>query len=77
MKLWNKIKWQKANAKLANSIFDNFEVHNEVCARCGAERTFANMVHTRLHGHMCVCGSQEWVAAAPPPAPAAENGETP
>jgi len=64
MKPWNKVKWQKANADLANRPFaDLFWNRDEVCVRCGRQHTIANAVHTRLHGYMCVCGSQEWKAA--------------
>lgn len=64
MKPWNKVKWQKANADLANRPFaDLFWNRDEVCVRCGRHHTIANAVHTRLHGYMCVCGSQEWKAA--------------
>ena len=67
MKPWNKVKWQKANADLANRPFaDLFWNRNEVCVRCGRQHTIANAVHTRLHGYMCVCGSQEWKAAEHP-----------
>jgi hypothetical protein len=64
MKPWNKVKWQKANADLANRPFaDLFWNRDEVCVRCGRQHTIANAVHTRLYGYMCVCGSQEWKAA--------------
>ena len=64
MKHWNKIKWQKANAELANRPFaDLFWDREEICVRCGRQHTIANAVHTRLHGYMCVCGSQEWKRA--------------
>ena len=63
MKPWNRIKFAAALKSRADHPLSNFEVHDEVCARCGRERTFANMKHTRLYGYMCVCGAQEWVAA--------------
>ena len=64
MKPWNKVKWQKANADLANRPFaDLFWNRDEVCVRCGRQHTIENAVHTRLHGYTCVCGSQEWKAA--------------
>lgn len=34
--------------------------HDQVCVECGRERCIKNMMHTRLHGYKCVCGSQSW-----------------
>lgn len=66
MKPRNKTKWQKANADLANRPFlDLFWDAKELCVRCGLPHTLSNVIHTRLHGYECICGSQEWKSAAP------------
>ena len=38
--------------------------HHLVCARCKRVRCIENMVHTRLYGYQCVCGSSEWIHLA-------------
>lgn len=41
------------------------ENSNQVCTRCGRERTLRNLQHTRLHGYLCVCGNDAWKERKP------------
>lgn len=34
--------------------------HQEECVRCHSPHCIKSMHHTRLHGYICNCGSQEW-----------------
>lgn len=43
------------------SIFDLMVGDGNLrCARCGRPKILQNMIHTRLYGYLCVCGSDEW-----------------
>lgn len=34
--------------------------HSQVCERCGRPKCIKSMMHSRLHGYSCYCGSQTW-----------------
>lgn len=41
-------------------IKNPLENPSEICVRCGRPYIMQNLIHTRLHGTLCVCGSDQW-----------------
>jgi hypothetical protein len=47
--------------------------HQEVCVRCNRPHCVKSMVHSRLYGYVCVCGSQEYRPVIEFPKPARQS----